>query len=322
MAVVIATVMLAVPSDAQQGDKEPNAPSAPDPNVIVNQEALEILEQYKAPPVLIQNTPSPDISGAQRDAAAVHGGAVGKLLKPPPRAPRSRLLLPRVAATGAVPTGSAAKVSPPQAAVVAPDPAPRQKVTAARLEPLPTAAADDEIPPAPNLPSAASDEGAPLADTPLADTPLADTPLADTRTAPPRADVQGTGDSASDTLATSAGPGPEAPPQIVALPPPAELRLVFEAGATDLSEAAKGELLVLAQSLLQHPEDRIQLLAYAQGPAEATSQARRLSLSRALTVRSFLIKERVPAAQIDVRAMGNQAQDGPPDRVDVLPARL
>ena len=63
---------------------------------------------------------------------------------------------------------------------------------------------------------------------------------------------------------------------------------------------------------------RVQLMAYAEGTAETASQARRLSLSRALAVRSFLINQGVHSTRMDVRALGNKVEGGPADRVDAV----
>ena len=63
---------------------------------------------------------------------------------------------------------------------------------------------------------------------------------------------------------------------------------------------------------------RLQLLAYASGASRSASRARRLSLSRALAARSYLIKEGVRSTRIDVRALGNKTQGGPPDRIDLI----
>jgi outer membrane protein OmpA-like peptidoglycan-associated protein len=62
-------------------------------------------------------------------------------------------------------------------------------------------------------------------------------------------------------------------------------------------------------------------VAYAAGNDDATSQARRLSLSRALAVRSYLIEHGVRSTRMDVRALGNKVPEGPPDRVDVMLVR-
>jgi outer membrane protein OmpA-like peptidoglycan-associated protein len=59
------------------------------------------------------------------------------------------------------------------------------------------------------------------------------------------------------------------------------------------------------------------LLAYAKGTADAASRARRLSLTRALAVRTYLMEQGVLPTRIDVRALGNKAEEDPRDRVDV-----
>ena len=58
---------------------------------------------------------------------------------------------------------------------------------------------------------------------------------------------------------------------------------------------------------------RLQLLAYAAGAENESSKARRLSLSRALAVRSYLIAEGVRSTRIDVRALGNKTEAEPAD---------
>ena len=62
---------------------------------------------------------------------------------------------------------------------------------------------------------------------------------------------------------------------------------------------------------------RVQLLAYASADERSEAKARRLSLSRALEVRSYLIGKGVASTRMDVRALGNQAPSGSPDRVDL-----
>jgi len=64
-------------------------------------------------------------------------------------------------------------------------------------------------------------------------------------------------------------------------------------------------------------ELRMQLLAYAGDPDLSSSRARRLSLSRALAVRSYLIGKGVRSTRIDVRALGNRVPEGSPNRVDL-----
>jgi hypothetical protein len=60
------------------------------------------------------------------------------------------------------------------------------------------------------------------------------------------------------------------------------------------------------------------LLAYAGAAGQTASQSRRLSLSRALTVRSYLIDKGVGSVRFEVQAKGQKLEGGPPDRVDVI----
>jgi outer membrane protein OmpA-like peptidoglycan-associated protein len=97
------------------------------------------------------------------------------------------------------------------------------------------------------------------------------------------------------------------------------LRLLFDGSSSDLSDSARAELQRLAAELNKQTNTRIQLLAYAEGTPTTLSQARRLSLDRALTVRSFLANQGVNTTRIDVRALGNQTEGGAPaNRVDLL----
>ncbi len=96
------------------------------------------------------------------------------------------------------------------------------------------------------------------------------------------------------------------------------LRLLFDNGSAKLSDSARGNLQSLTEKMGADEALQVQLVAYAEGTAETSSQARRLSLSRALAVRSFLIDQGVRSTRMDIRALGNKAEDGPADRVDVV----
>ncbi|MFC4353360.1 OmpA family protein [Fodinicurvata halophila] len=100
----------------------------------------------------------------------------------------------------------------------------------------------------------------------------------------------------------------------------AETTLTFSSESADLSNEAQQQLRELAAQLSQKPSARIQLLAYAQGSDDDASQARRLSLSRALAVRAYLLDHGIRSTRIDVRALGHDAPgSGPIDRVDIVP---
>ena len=97
--------------------------------------------------------------------------------------------------------------------------------------------------------------------------------------------------------------------------------IAFAPGAAELSAEAEGPLRKLAGSLAADDALRLQLKAYASAERSVASAARRLSLSRALAVRSFLIDAGVNSTRIDVRALGAKYESGPPDRVDVITVR-
>jgi outer membrane protein OmpA-like peptidoglycan-associated protein len=119
-----------------------------------------------------------------------------------------------------------------------------------------------------------------------------------------------------------------APKQTASLPPQTgpsgslaagqQFRLTFGAGNAAVENAAGTQLDNIAKSLKGNEALRLQLLAYSGGATQTPSQARRLSLSRALAVRSRLIKQGIRSTRIDVRALGNKSEGGPPDRVDVI----
>lgn len=110
-----------------------------------------------------------------------------------------------------------------------------------------------------------------------------------------------------------------------AMPPPAEeliatgelVQVAFDAADTDMTGGSRAELKELAERLRSQENMRLQLLAYAEGAGLSPSKARRISLSRALTVRSYLIENGIKTSRIDVRALGNKATSSPLDRVDV-----
>ncbi len=113
------------------------------------------------------------------------------------------------------------------------------------------------------------------------------------------------------------------PIQLASLPPEPVVddlgnlvMLQFPGSGTALSEQAERVLTTLALQLL-NTSDRVQVKAYAGQAGDLAGSARRLSLKRALAVRSHLIENGVRSTRIDVRALGVAHDGGPADRVDV-----
>lgn len=96
------------------------------------------------------------------------------------------------------------------------------------------------------------------------------------------------------------------------------LSVLFVSENSRLPEAAKPELNKLASRLEKDDGLSLQLLAYAEGDEANASKARRLSLSRALEVRKYLMELGVRSTRIEVRALGNKVEGGPADRVDAV----
>jgi outer membrane protein OmpA-like peptidoglycan-associated protein len=127
------------------------------------------------------------------------------------------------------------------------------------------------------------------------------------------------------TASTTPPPAQTAPsiaPQPAASQPGMTKRgeILFTKNATDPAPAQFDGLKLLAGDLseaLKNGSSRIQLEAYGGGHGDKGSDARRLSLKRALSIRQVLIDNGVPSNAIDVRAMGGADDSGPTDRVDV-----
>ncbi len=93
--------------------------------------------------------------------------------------------------------------------------------------------------------------------------------------------------------------------------------IIFSQGEAKLTIASKKKLDLVSQNLKSKKTARMQLLAYAGGKNMSSSNARRLSLSRALSIRSYLIDKGVEGTRIDVRALGNKETSGQINRVDL-----
>jgi len=96
--------------------------------------------------------------------------------------------------------------------------------------------------------------------------------------------------------------------------------ILFAKDAPDPAKSALGAIKFLASDLnaaMTSPGARVELQAFGGPKGDKGSDARRLSLKRALAIRQVLIEDGVSADRIDVRAMGGVDDTGPTDRVDV-----
>jgi outer membrane protein OmpA-like peptidoglycan-associated protein len=93
-------------------------------------------------------------------------------------------------------------------------------------------------------------------------------------------------------------------------------RVRFPNGKTDIPATARATLDNLAQRLVA-TTTRVRLAGFSGKAGDRSSEARRLSLARALAIRAYLVSKGVPIDRVDVLAFGG-ASDGVTDRVDVL----
>ncbi len=178
------------------------------------------------------------------------------------------------------------------------------------------AAATQPAPP----PDAAPIDTGQDSDLPLALDPTEQRPI--TKPSPHRQHAQA---SAPQTQMASINPASTAAPSSTKNKIDANLskrgEILFAHGETDPPAATINRMHVLAgdlNTLLGAGAQRVLLDAYGGQPGDKSSDARRISLKRALVIRQLLIENGVPSGSIDVRAMGGVDDNGAPDRVDVF----
>lgn len=139
-------------------------------------------------------------------------------------------------------------------------------------------------------------------------------------------------------IATPEAPEPTSLPSIPAMPAPAApapteatqnatpqlhaaepalLRVAFEQLDATPTPQAAAEIKAFAARFKQHG-GRVTLKAYAGAAGDDGTNARRLSLKRALAVREILLSEGIAAERLNVRALGGVRDTGPLDRVDIV----
>lgn len=264
-------------------------------------------------------------AAAARDPSVRVDRGVIESLGPPPPAPPMPAGAPRAAGLPLAPDTlpqaaperrAAPRTAPVRRAARHPDPAgPLPLPPEEPAEPPPRAALP--VPPAsPPLPTPPR-EAAPPPE--VAAPAAAPPPTVPAEAAGPAPVVPRPPAAARPEVAARPDPARAAPPAgAPAGPPPAPVQLLFEPGTQELSAAMRAELRALAAALPEDEAVRLTVNAYAGGDPANPSLARRASLTRALAVRTELMAAGVRSTRIDVRALGLNAGDGPPDRVDVL----
>ena len=126
---------------------------------------------------------------------------------------------------------------------------------------------------------------------------------------------------------TPARPGEPGPPQIQGKMPTTgpgadpnavtEIAIQLFPGSVKLSESVERRLLDVAQTMKRNPAARVEVRAFSPIDALHDSQAHRLSLTRFLAVRTFLVDNGVDDSRIDSRALESDPHEPQPDRIEL-----
>ncbi len=129
---------------------------------------------------------------------------------------------------------------------------------------------------------------------------------------------------AAITPAVPAAPPAPPPPQIGAPPTatpgpahPSEASITFTPGESALTEDAARKLAEIGHAAAQNTTATVNVLAYAPADPHDPSAARRMSLQRALSVRTALMSAGMPSSRIYLRALGSEPGAGSPDRAEI-----
>ena len=278
--VAMSLSLWAAPTQAQSGN-----------DVVVNLGVLNDLDPMATVPRLLmpsaQPARGPIVLRPPPGVEAITPQRQQVVLGPPPGAPARVTSAPTIA----VPPPAAAAAAPPTSVTSAP-PAPAP-------EPPPPA-------PAPVVAVAETpiEDPAPAAASPAGPTAVAETPdvSQDTASDEPEAAEQTASLPVDDTAQTDADP----------------LSILFSIEETELPESATPTLNSLVAQMKGNESLRVQLMAYASSADGSASSVRRKSLSRALSVREFLMDQGIQSTRIEVRALGDQNEGGEPNRVDAV----
>jgi outer membrane protein OmpA-like peptidoglycan-associated protein len=285
-------------------------------NITVNDDVLNSLDPAGPAPAI------PHREGAESShgfgPVAVH--QPGVLLFPPPDFPRSQLVHPGAAglsferrtispAAGQEETPRSGTATQAEAAAVTAEASDSTGITSSAAESPVSETAE---------PGAASEEAGKALE------PSDQAPETEKETAASASQEEPGSASAANTRSADQTGGTEAPSTatMVAAVSPADgamASVTFLPSSADLSDEGKMQLRALAEKLSADSSARVQIRAYAESDSESPNAARRLSLSRALVVRGFLIDQGLNATRMQVRALGDRFEAGPPDRVDVRP---
>lgn len=326
----LSTLCLAIiPSGAFAQDVQPAA-AAP-PSVELN---LDVLDNAKhadqAAPAQAPAAPPPAAAQGQPSGAprlVWVEGPKGQIIEQPKPAKKAKAKKPAKKPVKKkeekkkqpAPPAPVAAPPPPPPAKPVPPPAPVKPVAPPPAQPAPV-----PVQPAPPPPPVAA---APPPPPPVQPAPPPPLPAAAPPPPPPAkppeesAAVKATDQAVAGptTKAQEEPASPSTPPvKAAANNGPPALRIPFKTTETAVPLSTKDALDKLAKQLILNEKQRVTLIAYASAAGDQVSTARRVSLSRALSVRAYLIDAGVNNLRINVQAEGDKNPGGDPDRVDLF----
>ncbi|MEO3428861.1 OmpA family protein [Pelagibius sp. CAU 1746] len=232
-------------------------------------------------------------------------------IEPAPAAPAPVVQTPVVQATAE--TATTATAAPGNMAAPAAQPAEVPQSTA-KAGAMPASSADMPAPVATTEPAPREHMAQAESDGPVNLLPASEVQAA----APMTGETVASADVPAPIAAAPATPGVQTASLAVGAPLE-DISVTFDNDSAELSDLVQAELLSLADSLRANEAGRIQVLGFASAKDGSQDLARKLALSRALKVRSFLIDAGVPSARIQIRPAGEQTGNGPANRVDIRP---
>lgn len=310
------------------------------PRPMIRDDAPVQLQPRPAPPPRrIQPaaaTPSPVRAPARpQPAAPVTEAPVTEIaVAPAPMAPEPVAASAPAVPAPATPAEPIAPPAPPAAATTPAD----DTVTMAALSPSdmapPPTMPAIELPPAPvplDEPVAIA-EAAEAVTAPAAEAPASPPPTVTLPEPPPAPSIATRAPAIAPEPDAAAEPDvPEtaavAETQIAAIQPSAptapvtssadgSVTIGFQSDSAEVPTDGSAALDNIVATLSAAPDANVRVEAYADDAGDNASRARRLSLSRALAVRSYLMERGIRSSRIEVRALGVPAS-GAPDRVDL-----
>ncbi len=240
--------------------------------------------------------------------------------QPPPKPSIAETPKPVAATPKPAPAPTPAPAAAPKPVAQTPKPAPVPAPTPVPAKPEPTAVA--KAPAAASAPTPAPAPAPAPVPAPVpakVEIPKIEAPVVEPAEKPIAATVA----EAPKATANVPTPAP-AKPQVASVNPNAvvesgdKVSIQFGNTSSELPPGSEAALDRMAERLNANPEMRVQLMGYASNSGETASESRRLSLFRALAVRTYLIKKGVRSTRMDVRALGNKTDGGEGNRVDVI----